>query len=338
MSCCLVALGSNVGDRAEQLDRATRLLAGCPGIEVEAASSYHANRSVGGPAGQGDFLNAALSCKTSLSPEAFFQALRHIEDQLGRTRTVHWGPRTIDLDLLLYDTLIQESSALILPHPRMAFRRFVLTPAAEIAGQMIHAPTGWTVRQLLDRLDTAPNYLALTGGRTDFRLEIVRRVAARLGCQYISDPAARDFESYAAGSGVGRDPTRHLEFLSGRLSVLDASTIGFGRSTPDRFVISNFWIGESLALATVGRSVEESTRFDEAWKLVPDSYMKPKLLVFLVSGDKVSGESPEEGWSAFQRELRQIALRPKQAPTLLWPDLDPQSTADEIVAAILAMQ
>ena len=83
-------------------------------------------------------------------------ACQKIENELGRRRIEHWGPRTIDLDLLLYDDLVLNSPELTIPHPRMAERRFVLEPAAEIAGEMRHPVVGRTIGQLLENLDSTP--------------------------------------------------------------------------------------------------------------------------------------------------------------------------------------
>jgi 7,8-dihydro-6-hydroxymethylpterin-pyrophosphokinase len=90
---------------------------------------------------------------TELKPEALLAELQRIETALGRVRTEHWGPRTVDLDLLLYDQATRRTPELTLPHPLMASRRFVLAPAAETAPWMIHPEFGWTVARLLQNLE-----------------------------------------------------------------------------------------------------------------------------------------------------------------------------------------
>ena len=94
-------------------------------------------------------MNAAALLETDLPPAALLAALQDIERRLGRIRAERWGPRTIDLDLLLYDQLELETPELILPHPRMSFRRFVLGPAAEIAAEMAHPVCGNTIGGLV---------------------------------------------------------------------------------------------------------------------------------------------------------------------------------------------
>jgi 2-amino-4-hydroxy-6-hydroxymethyldihydropteridine diphosphokinase len=123
-----------------------------PGINVQAVSSYHETVPVGGPSGQGAYLNAAASLKTTLDPFALLHRLQEIELRLGRARTERWGPRTLDLDLLLYNDLVLDTSELTVPHPRMGVRRFVLEPLAEIAAGAVCPVTGRTVARMLEDL------------------------------------------------------------------------------------------------------------------------------------------------------------------------------------------
>lgn len=156
-----VSLGSNLGDRRATLDRALGLLGRASRTRLVAASTYHATRPVGGPPGQGDFLNAAATLETSLGPDELLATLQEIEQSLGRMRAVRWDARTLDLDLLLYDDLVLDTADLVLPHPRMAVRRFVLAPLAEVAPRAIDPLTGGTVAELLANLDRRPGVVAL---------------------------------------------------------------------------------------------------------------------------------------------------------------------------------
>jgi 2-amino-4-hydroxy-6-hydroxymethyldihydropteridine diphosphokinase len=144
-----IGLGSNLGDRKAMLDGAVAALKETPGVIVRAVSSYHETEPVGGPSGQGPFLNAAAALETALDPFELLELLLRIEGQFGRTREVQWGPRTLDLDLLLFGDRIIETPTLQVPHPRMAGRRFVLAPLVEIAPEAVEPVSGRTIRELL---------------------------------------------------------------------------------------------------------------------------------------------------------------------------------------------
>lgn len=128
----LIALGSNLGDRAANLAAALERLARSEEIRIEAASSLYATDPVG-LTDQPEFLNAAAALRTTLGPRELLAACLRVEAELGRVRALRWGPRVIDLDLLFYGELRLCEPGLQLPHPRMAERAFVLLPLAEIA-------------------------------------------------------------------------------------------------------------------------------------------------------------------------------------------------------------
>jgi 2-amino-4-hydroxy-6-hydroxymethyldihydropteridine diphosphokinase len=148
-----IGLGSNLGDRRDYLDRAVRELGQRPGVRIIKLSSYHETAPVGGPPGQPDFLNAAAEVQTDLPPDALLRTLLDIEQGLGRVRSEHHGPRTVDLDLLLYGDLALAEPDLTVPHPRMHERRFVLAPLAEIAPHAVHPVFHRTVAELLQDLN-----------------------------------------------------------------------------------------------------------------------------------------------------------------------------------------
>jgi len=153
MARAYVGIGSNVGDRAGTIDRAIRALAQTAGVTVAAVSPLVESDPAGGPDGQGVFLNGAAVLDTSLEPEALLDVLQEVEHDLGRKRSAHWGPRTIDLDLLLYDERIIAHGRLTVPHPGLRQRRFVLAPLAAITPEAVDPITGLTVLQLLNNLE-----------------------------------------------------------------------------------------------------------------------------------------------------------------------------------------
>lgn len=130
-----IGLGSNLGDKEANCRKAIALLA--KSSRVVRASSLYCTEPMGYRE-QDDFVNAVVELETGLSPEALLQQCRAIEEELGRVRTVRWGPRTIDVDILLYGTTTIETPELTIPHPLLHTRRFVLVPLCEIAPQAFH--------------------------------------------------------------------------------------------------------------------------------------------------------------------------------------------------------
>jgi len=152
-----IGLGSNIEPRAETLISALRALDRHADTEVRRISQFYQTDPVGGPEDQPVYLNAAAEIATSLEPEELLDLLQQVEAELGRDRSreVRWGPRTCDLDLLLYDDRTVETPRLSVPHPRLHERLFVLRPLAEIAGEVLHPARNETILDLLIEAELA---------------------------------------------------------------------------------------------------------------------------------------------------------------------------------------
>ncbi|MBQ0000011.1 MAG: 2-amino-4-hydroxy-6-hydroxymethyldihydropteridine diphosphokinase [Clostridiales bacterium] len=146
-----VALGSNMGDKKAYLDMAVEALKNREDSEVIKVADYLVTEPYGGVE-QDDFLNSALQLRTLLSPEELLDVLHEIEQMANRERLIHWGPRTLDLDVLLYDDLVYESETLIIPHIEIQKRDFVLIPMAQIAPYKRHPILKETMQELLNKL------------------------------------------------------------------------------------------------------------------------------------------------------------------------------------------
>lgn len=159
----LISFGSNLGRRHDFLTAAMELLWEIKGLENLVASDPIVTKAVGGPENQPNFLNAVFRATTNLSANELHQQLIEIEDQLGRERRTRWGSRKIDLDLLLHGAVELLKPDLVVPHPRMSFRRFVLKPAMEIAGDMVHPLSGCTVAELFEKISSENRRIVIAG-------------------------------------------------------------------------------------------------------------------------------------------------------------------------------
>lgn len=148
---CAIALGSNLGDSLTIVQSALETLATTPNIRLQITSSWYQTAPVGPP--QPDYINGCAILQVQMPPESVLATLLEIEAQFGRTRQVRWEPRSLDLDLLLYNDLILDTPTLQIPHPRMRDRAFVLVPLAEIAPTWIEPVSGKAIIELVQAVD-----------------------------------------------------------------------------------------------------------------------------------------------------------------------------------------
>lgn len=357
MSTALIGLGSNVGDRRGWLNHAIQRLSATVGISSVRASTWRETRAVGGPPDQPDFLNGAALVETTLAPEPLLARLREIEAEFGRVRNQRWGARTIDLDLLLYDQAIARAPHLELPHPRMAFRRFVLEPAAEVAGQIVHPVIGWTISQLLAHLNTARQYVAISGSLFRATQQLAGAVAAKTVWEVIGS----NFENPLL-LGEGRSPqatprgevrvqgvqppdspslslAQTIEFLREQAAQVDRANW-----PPERRAISSFWIEDLPAIG----DVLWPGQLDDVWHTLAPTVVAPKLLVVYEASTEQfrrEGDSDQPSarsvavalWHRLNEARRALAARPGVGPVLRLDARNPAAAESELIAAIQAM-
>ncbi len=335
MATCLIGLGANQGNRAANLAAAVELLSELPEIsQVRTSGNYPSQAAVGG-ASQNEFLNAALTLQTSLAPATLLAALQNIENQLGRRCQDRWAPREIDLDLLLYDDQVQSDPTLVLPHPRMAFRRFVLQPAAEIAPNFVHPTTGLTVSELLTHLDRLPRRVSITGVSNRQTKRLARESAAKTNAVLVEFPGIKEPAERIAALRASPTCRTAIELLHQQRGYL--RSVRRARATTDAAnatEVNSSWIGEDCALAQLLLPADELKEFERTWKSEPDAEELDRttlIVVLLVApGD--------ERTAAFQTEIEKVATVPGQSPWLLLDGQDPDWALREVIAAIEAMR
>ncbi len=149
---CFVGVGSNMDDPAEQSLKALERVSGTDGVKLLRRASLYRTEPIGSP-DQDWFINTIVEIRTVLTARELLMALQDIENSMGRIRNEKWGPRTIDLDILLYGQEVIQEKDLCIPHPELHKRRFILEPLCEIAPYVIHPAFGVSVRGLMDRLE-----------------------------------------------------------------------------------------------------------------------------------------------------------------------------------------
>lgn len=179
-----IAIGGNQGDPLSTFAEALRRLPIAGRLDVVQHSSWQATSPIGSQSSSA-YLNGAIELRTCLNPLALLDHLQRIERELGRVRSIRWGPRTLDLDLLLFDDEIIDTDRLQVPHPACWYRRFVLDPLAEIAPQVRHPMWGLTITELRSRLLVRPLTVRLADAPPELEQQIRCSLAAAFSRQEV---------------------------------------------------------------------------------------------------------------------------------------------------------
>jgi len=347
MPVCLIGLGSNQGDRHAALEAAVAQLGQQPEIVLLARSAWRETSPIGGPADQSPYLNGAIRIETSLGPQQLLARLLQIEAERGRQRSERWAARPLDLDLLLYDRQVIDSPELTVPHPRMAWRRFVLEPAAEAAGAMLHPTIGWTVAQLLAHLNATRPYVAITGPIAAGKTRLARRLALAAAARLIAEQPDWDQLDAFYADPAGHGEAMELEFLVERARRLTDDASNWPASG---WTLSDFWFDQSAAFARAWLFDERLADYFERYEALRRGVARPKLIVWL---DAPAGELfarvrrrnrpcerrlTEDQLERIRQKLREQVFRPGQGPILRAEGRDADSIFTETMAAMKAME
>lgn len=317
-------------------------------VRVLARSSWRQTSPVGGPTGQDAFLNGVALLETSLTPESLLTLLLELESQMGRVRTVAWGPRTLDLDLLLYDQLVLQTPTLVVPHPRMAWRRFVLEPAVEIAAEMVHPILGWTLSRLLSHVNTAVPYVAIAGSIGAGKSRLAQRLAQTQSVHCIFEPLDSTRLEWFYRDPAGNAWEMELKLLNERLSFLSAGWSQENEAAR-RWTVSDFWFDQSWAFASVWLPAARRDAFFARWEEARRRVTPPKLVVLLDPPvdqllERIArrGRPFERGLTAeILRAIREALLRETRrldcGPVLRLNDSQNDRGVEEVLAALTGM-
>ena len=321
MAKALVGLGANSGDRLYSLQTAVARLNQISRIRVLANSNWHATDPVGGPDGQPDFLNGAVVLETDLTPRQLLGELQSIENQLGRRREIRWDARTLDLDLLLYDDFHDADSELVVPHPRMVFRPFVLVPAMDVAAEWIHPTLGWTLKQIVDFMKETPCRVQLCGFNLLNRFQHLKSIAERSGAEILLETNPLPLNRF-----MQLDYRQNLELFRSRADHFQSESW----RQPKTAVISGFCLEESLLFHGDELRMDNDQR--AALESLKETTPTPKLKVVWQHQDQ------DHEKNKINTQLENIVSSTNESPLFSIAADSESAFFDEMAAAIECLQ
>ncbi len=279
-----IGLGSNVGNLKDNIETALTILTEHPETASVNASSLYSTTALGA-VDQPDFLNGVAQIQTTLSADDLFSFLQDIERQLGREKGQQWGPRPIDLDLLLYGDAVIETEELVVPHSQMHLRSFVLKGVCELAPKLIHPRLGCSMRTLYKRLNggnyfndgNRPQLISIAGNIGVGKTTLAAGLAERLGATFITEKY--DENPYLADVYSGRDDLAldsELFFLSSSASQLRKDKLFGGKRYINDYVFEKAHIYASGWL-----NEEDLANYEKHFASICEGVNSPVLVIYL---------------------------------------------------------
>ncbi len=280
-----IGLGSNLGDRQGFINKAVEMLRQTPGIKVAGISDLLETAPLLN-LNQPKYINAVAQIKTSLSPENLLAKLQDIENSFGRTRGEKWGPRTIDLDLLLFDSQIINSSKLTAPHPQMHLRSFVLKGLCQFDAQFAHPVLEESLAELASRLNGAdfvlnpdvPQLISIAGIIGAGKTTLAKKLSEVFNAKILFEPYdTNPFlpAVYAGNKDLALDS--QLYFLTSRINQLSSDNLAKGR-----IVISDYVFNKEMIYAKRLLDGRQFALYQEIYKHLRTSVTQPVLVIYLI--------------------------------------------------------
>ncbi len=317
MTHCFLGLGSNMGDRAHFIEQTVKLLGAHPQITIERTSSLIETKAVG-EVRQPNFLNTAVQIDTTLSTQELLKVTQHIEQELGRIRERNWGPRTIDIDILLYGDMTIIEKDLVIPHPRLEDRPFVLRSLTEIAPDMVHPRLNRTMVELLENTMKDIDMFTIRTNSPEETKQLAAQLARALPSPYVL--------TFSGDLGAGK--TTFIQGFCAGLAVKETvhspsfTLLNIYNGELPVYHIDFYRLNSESEIELLG--IDEYLPPEQGFTLIEWANNAPHLLPKqrLILDLKDLGENTREiSFSAagdtagLLKELRAVLAREKKAPT-----------------------
>jgi 2-amino-4-hydroxy-6-hydroxymethyldihydropteridine diphosphokinase len=279
-----ISLGSNLGDRKSFIDKALRMLGETANVAVSRVSAITETQPLG-DAKQPRYLNCVAEIRTALSAEELHRQLARVEDALGRQRGEKWAPRTIDLDLLLFGDEVIDSGTLIIPHPQMHLRSFVLNGLCGLNSKLVHPILNEKVEVLAGRLNGAdfaspmgqPRLISIAGNIGAGKTTLTKKLAVSLSCKtifeaYDTNPFLP--QVYAGNKDLALDS--QLYFLTSRVEQLNPVILD-----KDRPVVTDYIFQKEQIYANLLLSAEQLVLYQKIYSQLSPGVAAPVVVIYL---------------------------------------------------------